>query len=294
MSKTTILNLAEATMEAKGFEIFFSELEIIRKEKPEQFINTIISYQNKASSVEAYYLLHRLKLTTEEFKLLVQVAWMKSSETEKVEGLLLLQELGFRFVEIGERGTRELHQLKKAERQEILDNIKFTKDELLFLIRAVESPAIGTPSASIQWKLSGWQTAGLFSATPEPSGEELLNVAFQKIIDEKNYRKPSQLERFVEPRTKKAFPKKGKPFTNEQVKEGVDWYIATRKKITVKKATTEQPAHSRYNVPHKEWNAFMLKQFGSIKPTFARQYKKAVGDEVRKITKPQGAQKSSK
>lgn len=296
MSKSTILNLAEATFEAEAFETLFREIERIRKEKPEQFTGTIISYSKKANDADREYLFHRLKLTTEEIILFLQIAWVTSNATEKIEGLLSFQELWLNLAKLGKVGTTEFHQFEAVGRLETLENIKFTKEELDFFVRVVDKQPIenNTLFESIQKKLSGWQLIGLVSVTPEPSGVDLLEMALPRIAVEKKIRKASDLLRFVEPRVKKVFPKKGKLYTDKEVMEGADWHIATQKKITDEKAITDQRSRSRVNVPPREWRAFMTKQFGSGNPIFANQYKKAVGDEVRKISKRQNVQKSSK
>lgn len=296
MSKTTILNLAEAVFEAEAIETLFRESERIRKQKPEQFIGTIISYSKKANDADRKYLFHRLQLTAEEIILLVQTGWAISSPSEKIEALLSFQDIWLNLAKLGKIGTTEFHQFEAVGRLEILENIKFTERELDFFLRILDKQPNenNTPFESIQWKFSGWQLIGLSSVTPEPSGEELLNTALQKIKGEKNFRKPSELLRFVEPHVKKTFPKKAKPYTDKDVTEGANWFVETRKKITVKKAMTDQRSRSRVNLPMKEWNAFMVKQFGSKNPVFASKYKKTVRDEVTKTSKRQEARNSSK
>ncbi len=301
MNKDEPLKFVESFIKVGLFEEFLNKLKSLREVKPEQFINTLVQFSTTANESEWLNLMYRLNISNQEEKLLFEnvLATMTSEEKIRIgrKILSLSQEKVFYLAENGQVGTSEFLKLESAERQGILENIKFTDEEINILVQSrFDKKANNKNSllASIQWKISGWKEVGLFFPTPEPSGEELLKVALQKIIAEKKYKKPSELVRFVYPRIKKEFPKKPKGFTNEQVKEGVNWVVETRKKNDAKKESNDQRSRSRTNITNNQWSEFIFKLFGERIPIFTKKYQKKVNDEVRKLKKDQDAQGSSK
>lgn len=292
------LKIEAAIMSANLFEMSMEEINHIRKDKPEQFINSLLEYtKTNPAEKDWKYLFHRLKLTANEFGSLFEIVLITMTNEEKITLFRSIQAQIPYIAESGKIGNSELLKLSVAERRKKLEKIKISDEEISLLYQYVRSEITIEKQllSSIQQKLSLWnELVSRPVEQVEPSGEELLKAALQKIKAEKNIKNHSELDRFVKPRIKKAFPKKPKDFTKEQVREGMKWFIETRKKIAAKKELIDQRSRSRVNVPPNQWSDFMFEQFGERTPVFTAKYQKKVRDETSKLEKHQAAQSSSK
>lgn len=108
----------------------------------------------------------------------------------------------------------------------------------------------------------------------EPTGEELLITALEKLREEKPNWKLSDLSRFVESRGKRIFSRR-EDYSTEDIEDGAKWYSEALKNIEAENSNKKLP-HKKVYVSFKLWDEFMAKKFGEPRPKFAAKYKRAV------------------
>jgi hypothetical protein len=290
MNKYALFNLMESLTEAGAFELFFNQLEELRKEKPEQFINTILTYIEGANEKDFNYLFHRLKLSEEEDNLFYDTWLAILTKKDKLELRRLLisrfQKQLFHLARIGEVGTDEFRRLENVERRKFLQSVELTEEEIINLATfTLDRKSIEESSLlSIQLKFSKWNAAGLLNtSTTEPSAEQLFASFLEKLRKEKPSWRESDFLRYDQRRIKSHFKKETKPFTEQDVRVGAEWYNNARKKISEEKQKKDSRSRSRVNVPRKKWREFYQMRFGTEKPEFTREFEKKVRREAARL-----------
>ena len=156
----------------------------------------LVHYLNNASESGWLNLMYRLDLSKNEEELLAEnvLATLTSEEKLKIIRKLIsrVQENFFYLAENGQLGTSEFLQLENLERQKILENIKFTDEEidLLSYYPFNEMAVSKNPLfSSIQWKSSGWQEVGFVIRAARAERRGAIEDSFTKIKSRKKLSK---------------------------------------------------------------------------------------------------------
>lgn len=131
-------------------------------------------------------------------------------------------------------------------------------------------------------------------AAPGPNGEAQLITAFAAISQENPTLKPYRFKQLVERHMKRHLEPTAKPYTNQDVNVGAQWYLTTRKKMLESKNQTDPRSRSNASIPSSQWSEFYRFRKWGDNPKFARKFHKAVRDRARKITKRDKEQNSAK
>jgi hypothetical protein len=117
----------------------------------------------------------------------------------------------------------------------------------------------------------------------EPAAEEIFVSALKALHSENPKWTLSSFKHFAESRIKKYLEKDPKPYTEQDVTVGANWFNSTRKLLTEEKQRTAPRARRYAQVPRKKWQEFFKTRFRTKSPEFARDFEKAARAKAQEL-----------